>query len=83
MVTNLFKPKIPDLTFYEGQDLSVEELIEKDSPDCSSNAPIMRGFFMASSDSDNLFIYKQIGQLQYWLPIIFVLSKCIYCLFAQ
>ncbi len=37
VVTNLFKPKIPDLGLYERQDLPIEEMTEKDSPDCTSN----------------------------------------------
>jgi hypothetical protein len=37
VVTNLFKPKIPDLGLYERQDLPIEELIEKDIPECTSN----------------------------------------------
>ncbi len=37
VVTNLFKLKIPDLSLYGRQDLPIEELIEKDSPDCTSN----------------------------------------------
>ncbi len=37
VVTNLFKLKIPDLGLNERQDLPIEELTEKDSPDCTSD----------------------------------------------
>ena len=37
VVSNLFKPKIPDFHLGERQDLPIEALKEKDSPDCTSN----------------------------------------------
>ena len=37
VVTNLFKPKIPDLGLGERRDLPIAELIEKDGPDSTSN----------------------------------------------
>ncbi len=37
VVTNLFKPKIPDLGLADRQDLPIKEVTEKESRDCISN----------------------------------------------
>lgn len=78
VVTNHFKPKIPDLSLYKRQDLPTEKFIEKDSSDSSSNWS-----FILYWGTDNgwfrftvyIYIYTLIGWYWCWLLFFFFFFK--------